>query len=68
MVQNFKYLSTLINLNNLISKEIKSRIAAGNTCFYSLRQIFGSRTMSKAVKIMMYRMMVKPVVMFGSET
>jgi hypothetical protein len=50
-VQNFRYLSTLINSKNVISEEIKSRIGAGRKCFYSLGQIFRSRTMSKAVKI-----------------
>jgi hypothetical protein len=50
-VQNFKYLCSLINSNNLISDEIKSRTTAGNTCFYSLRQIFRYTAMSKAVKI-----------------
>jgi hypothetical protein len=30
--------------------------------------IFRSRSMSKAVKIKIYRMMVKPVVVYGSET
>jgi hypothetical protein len=45
-----------------------SRIAAGNRCFYSLRQIFRSRDMSKAVRIKIYKAMVKPVVKYGSET
>jgi hypothetical protein len=35
--QNFRCLDTSINLKkNVISEEIKSRIAAGNRCFYSL--------------------------------
>ena len=67
-VQNFRYLGALIISKNLITDEIKSRIAAGNRCFYSLRQIFRSRAMSKAVKIKIYKTMVKPVVVFGSET
>ena len=41
-VQNFRYLGALIISKNLITDEIKSRIAAGNRCFYSLRQIFRS--------------------------
>jgi hypothetical protein len=68
VVHNYSYSSTLINLKNVISENIKSRIAAGNRCFDSLRQIFRSRAMGKAVKITIYRMMVKPVVVFGSET
>ena len=66
-VQNFRYSGAMINTNNLISNEIMSRIAAGNKCFYSLRQIFRSRDMSKAVKIKIYKALVKPVVVFGSE-
>jgi hypothetical protein len=47
---------------------MKSKIAAGNRCFCSLGQIFGSTAMITAVKIKMYEMMVKPVVVYGSET
>ena len=36
-VRNFRYLGAFV---------IKSRIAAGNRCFYSLRQILKSRAMS----------------------
>jgi hypothetical protein len=38
---DFMYLSTLINTKNVISEEIKSRIAAGNRCFCSQGQILG---------------------------
>lgn len=48
--------------------EIRARIAAGNRCFYSLKQIFKSRTMSRVAKIKTYKTILKPVVMFGSET
>ena len=47
---------------------MKSMIAAGNRCFYSPRQIFGSRATSKAVKIKICKTMVEPAVVFGSET
>ena len=51
-VQNFRYLRALINpKKKFVSDKIKSRIAAGNRCFYSLRQIFRYRAMSQAVKI-----------------
>jgi hypothetical protein len=36
--------------------------------FYCPRQIFKSRAMSKAVKIKVYKTMVVPVVVFGSES
>jgi hypothetical protein len=37
----------LINSKKLIIFKIISRIFAGNRCYYSLRQIFRSRAMSK---------------------
>ena len=67
-VQNFRYLGALTILKNLINDEIKSRIATGNRCFYNLRQIFKSTAISKTVKIKIYKMKVKPGVVFGSET
>jgi hypothetical protein len=36
--------------------------------FYSLGQIFRHRAMSKAVKCKIYITLVKPVVVYGSET
>jgi hypothetical protein len=44
---------------------VKSRIAAGNRCFYSLGQIFKSGAMSKAVNIKIYKTIMKPVVEQG---
>ena len=66
-VQNFRHLGPFIN-SNKFSDEIRSRTAAGNRCFYSLRQIFRSRAMNKAVKIKIHNTMVKPAVLFGCET
>jgi hypothetical protein len=45
-VQSFIYLRTLIDSKNVISEDIAPCIAAGNSCFYSLGHIFGSRAMS----------------------
>jgi hypothetical protein len=67
-VQNFRHIYTMTHSKNVISEEIKSRTAAGNRSCYSLGQIFGSGAMSKAVKIKIYYIMVKPVVVCGSET
>jgi hypothetical protein len=63
-VQNFRYLGTVINSENLISDGIKSRSAAGIRCFYSRRQIFSSRAMSEEVEIKMCKMMVNLVVVY----
>jgi hypothetical protein len=67
-VLNFRYLDASINSKNLISDEIISSIVTGNRYSNGKRQIFRSRAMSKAVKIKTYKKLVKPTVVFGSET
>ena len=68
LVRNKRYLGAMTNSKNLVSDEIKSRIAAINRCFYGLRQIFRSTVVRKAVKIEIYKTKVKPVVVLGRET
>jgi len=50
-----------MNSNNIICEERKSRIATGNRCFCSPRQILRHSAMSKTVKIKMY-MLISVVV------
>jgi len=47
-VKKFRFLGILISSKNVIDDEMKSRIAAYNTHFCSLEQIFRSISMSKA--------------------
>lgn len=65
--RNFKYLGSLITTDNNKSDEIKARIAAGNRSYYALLKIFKSRSLSRNLKIKVYRSVVKPVVTYGSE-
>jgi hypothetical protein len=53
--QNFRHFGALTDSKNLISDEIKSTTAAGDRCVFSLRQIFKSRAMSKAVTVKIYK-------------
>jgi hypothetical protein len=57
----------LITKKNEIGEEIKTRIAAGNRCCYGLQHLFRSRTVSRIVKIKIYKTILKPSVMFGCE-
>jgi hypothetical protein len=54
-VQNFRYLGAVIDSKSSINDEMKSRIGAGNRWYYSLRQTFRSRVMSKTIKIQIYK-------------
>jgi len=66
--RKLKYLGSLINSKNVKSEDINLRIAASDRCFCSLGQTFRSRALSKTIKIALYKTMVKPVVVYGSET
>jgi hypothetical protein len=66
-VTTFKYLGSLITKKNEIGEEIKMRIAAGNRCYYGLQHLFRSRTVSRIVKIKIYKSIFQPIVMFGCE-
>jgi hypothetical protein len=66
-VNCFKYLGSMITSKNEIKEEIKARITAVNSCYYALKHIFKSRAVSKAVKTKIYKTLVKPIVMYGSE-
>jgi hypothetical protein len=65
---SFKYLGSLITEDNNMKEEIRSRIAGGNRCYLALQRIFKARSLSKNLKLKVYRTIVRPVVMYGSET
>ena len=66
-VWNFTHLGTLINSDNIISGEIKSRISAGNRLFHGLGQIFRLRPVSTEVRTQIHKTMVKSVVGYVTE-
>ena len=41
-VKIFKYLGSLVTNQNYIQKEIKSRLKAGNSCYYSVQTLLSS--------------------------
>jgi hypothetical protein len=65
----FKYLGSLIiNSNNSIIVEINHRILLGNRCYYGLRNLLQSRLLNKGTKCKIYKALIKPVVLYGSES
>ena len=53
---------------NLIKEEIKSRLTAGNACYYSVQTLSSSRLLSKNSKIKIYKTIILPVMLYGCET
>jgi hypothetical protein len=53
---------------NDIETEIKSKIAVGNKCYYSLGPILKRRSISQSIKIRLYKTIIRPAVTYGAET
>jgi hypothetical protein len=67
-VVEFKYLGTTLTNQNSIQEEIKCRLKLGNACYYSMQNLLSSSLLSKTLKIMIYRSIILPMVLFGCET
>ena len=65
-VKTFTFLSSLITYQNSIHEEIKSRLKAGNSCYYSVQTPLCSRLQNLQIKI--YKTIKLPVVLYGCVT
>jgi hypothetical protein len=65
-VTTFIYLGTTIIDQNLIHKELKNRLNAGNACYHSVQNLFSSRFLYKNVN-RIYKTIILPVVLYGCE-
>jgi len=66
-VNSAKYLGTVMNADNLIEEEIKERIAAGNRSSFANKKVFQSKLITRKTKERLYYMVIRPVVVYGSE-
>ena len=60
--------SSLVTNQNSFQEEIKFRLNAGNSCYYSVRTLWSSRLLTKNLKIKIYKIIILPVVLYGCET
>jgi hypothetical protein len=67
-VKQFKYPGTTLMNQNSIHEEIKSRLKSGNASYHSVQKLLSSSSLSKSVKINIYRTILLPVVLYGCET
>jgi hypothetical protein len=67
-VDNFKYLGALVTSQNETETDIKDKIAMGNRCFRAFNKVLGTRYLSKNVKIRTYKTIIRPIILYGSET
>ena len=67
-MKTFKYLGSLLTNQNSIQEEIKCRLKAENSCYYSVQTHLSSRLLSKNLKIKIYKTIILLVVLYGCET
>lgn len=66
-VDNFIYLGSQVNSDNSIGEEIRRRVTLGNRSYVSLQKLFRSKTLNRNLKCELYRTLVRPVTVYGSE-
>jgi hypothetical protein len=66
-VSKTKYIGTIVTRDNLIEEEIKERIAAGNQASFANQKILQSELISKKTKMKLYKALIRPVVVYGSD-
>ena len=67
-VEGFRYLGTTLIDQNSIQEEIKSRLKSGNACYHSVQNLSSYSSLSKNLKIKIYRTIILPFVLYASET
>ena len=67
-MKTFKYLGYLVTNQNSIQEEIKCRLKAGNSCYYSVQTLLSSRLLSKNLKIKIYKTIILSVVLYYCQT
>jgi hypothetical protein len=67
-VSSFKYLGNVINKEGTISECVKDRIKAGNRAYAAKYHMLKSRIIRRAVKMQIYKALIRAVVTYGSET
>ena len=68
VVDDFVYLGVLIRADNDISAEIQRRIVTANRCYYELQRHLRSKLLSNETKYRIYNALIKPVLLYGSES
>jgi hypothetical protein len=49
-------------------EEIKSTLTSGNACYRSVHSLLSSRLLSRNVKVIIYKTIILPVVLYGCGT
>ena len=67
-VENFKYLGTIFNEKNNRSVEVNVRLTMANRAYHGLLNHMKSRIISRNIKTLLYKTLIRPVLTYGAET
>jgi hypothetical protein len=67
-VNSFVYLGSQVTADNNISAEINNRITLANRSYFGLMNLLKAKNMSRKHKEIMYKTLIKPVLVYGAET
>jgi hypothetical protein len=67
-VENFKYLGTMGNKMNSRSVEVNARLLMANRAYYGLQNHMKSRNISRNIKTLLYKTLIRQVLTYGAET
>ncbi|CAD7087998.1 unnamed protein product [Hermetia illucens] len=67
-VDNFSYLGSKITTDNNYDEEIRARLLSANRAYFSLQRLFRSKRLTIGSKLLLYKTMILPVLMYSSET
>jgi hypothetical protein len=68
VVKEFVYLGSLMTPANDVSLEVQRRIQTANRCFFGLRKHLQSNHLSRQTKFTIHKTLIRPVLLYGSET
>ena len=66
-VKEFVYLGSAVITENDVSLEIKRRITLTNWCYYGLNRHLSNRDLSRTTKLIFYKTLIQPVLLYGAE-
>lgn len=68
VVKEFIYLGGVVDSDNNMSLEVKRRIMLANRAYFSLSHTMRSKIISRKTKIALYKTLILPILMYGSES
>jgi hypothetical protein len=68
IVKDFVSLGSLMTPTNDVSLEIERRIQTANRCFFGLRKHLRPSHLSRQTKFTIHKTLIRPVLLYGSET